>query len=72
MENLLDVVDLFLPRLPAAGVSVLPSHVAAWPARVRREEGPGEMTLHEENTQKTTEKFGRKTSVRGWSCSRTM
>lgn len=28
IKDLLDVIDLFLPRLPAAGVSVLPSHAA--------------------------------------------
>lgn len=34
VKDLLDVVDLFFPRPSSAGVSVLPSHVAALPARV--------------------------------------
>lgn len=47
IKNLLDVVDLLLPRLSSAGVSVLPSHGAALPVRVRltrglRAEGCGE------------------------------
>lgn len=41
IKNLLDVVDLFLPRLSSAGVSVLPSHAAALPAQVRPTLGCG-------------------------------
>lgn len=41
IKNLLDVVDLFFPRLSSAGVSVLPSHGAALPAQVRPTMGCG-------------------------------
>lgn len=43
IEDLLDVVHLLLPRLPSAGVSVLPSHGAASPAQVRPTVGFGRM-----------------------------
>lgn len=41
IKNLLDVVDLFFPRLSSAGVSVLPGHGAALPTQVRPTMGCG-------------------------------
>lgn len=48
IKNLLNVVDLFFPRLSSAGVSVLPSHGAALPAQVRQTVGCGRKDAVEE------------------------
>lgn len=57
IKDFLDVVDLFFPRLSSTGVSVLPSHGAASPVRVRP-------TLRERRDAK----MGKRSGKGGWFC----